>query len=309
MTVSSPKADLAALSGHLPDWFQRAFDVERQEGFADLDGVPIHYFRWGDPNLPGVVMTHGFMAHARCWAFIAPLLAERFCLVAFDLSGMGDSGWRERYDVETRARECHAVAEHAGLSNPALVCHSYGGSVGLMAVVNQPEYWQKLIVCDMTMLAPGEQSQFEERRRQREARGVRPHTIHASYEAIKSRFRLAPDQPCTNDYLMEYMARHSIKSVEGGYQWKFDPRIMSPEDDRSPDWWQAIAPTFASLDLPKAVIYGEHSEMMSPKVRQFLIDAGKGTIPQIEIRDAYHHIMMDQPVALATAINALLQTL
>ena len=309
LTVSSPGADLKALGTDHPDWFERAFDVPRQEDFAELDGVPIHYFRWGNTDLPGVVMTHGFMAHARCWAFIAPLLAERFCLVAFDLSGMGDSGWRETYDVETRARECQAVAEHAGLTDPALVCHSYGGSVGLMAVANQTNYWHKLIVCDMTMLAPGEQSQFEQRRRQREERGVRPHKVHTRYADIRERFRLAPDQPCANPYLMDYMAQHSIKSVEGGYAWKFDPKIMSPEDDRSPDWWQAIAPTFANLDLPKAVIYGQHSEMMSPKVRQFLTDTGNGRIPQIEIPGAYHHIMMDQPIAFAAAINSLLQTL
>ncbi|NKB97189.1 MAG: alpha/beta fold hydrolase [Pseudomonadales bacterium] len=292
-----------------PEWFNQAFEVPRTEGYAELDGVPIHYFRWGNPDLPGVVLTHGFMAHARCWAFIAPLLAEQYCLAAFDLSGMGDSGWRDEYDVSVRSRECRAVADHAGLKNPALVCHSYGGSVGLMAAVNDPDYWSRLIVCDMTMLAPGEPSQFEEHQRRREARGIRPHQTHSTYAAIRHRFRLAPEQPCANEYLMDYMATHSVKETEGGYVWKFDPAIMSMDDNRSPDWWTSIAPTFVSLPIPRGIIYGQHSAMMSDRVKEFVRKESDGAIPLIGVPGAYHHIMMDQPIAFTTAIDALLQTL
>lgn len=288
----------------------QAFNVERHEDYVEVDGVPIHYFRWGDPGLPGVVLTHGFMAHARCWAFIAPLLAEEFCLVAFDLSGMGDSGSRSSYDVETRARECRAVAEHAGLQGaPALVCHSYGGSVGLSAAMSDTDYWGKLIVCDMTMLAPGEVSSFEEHRQKRQARGVQPHKVQPTYDAIRARFRLAPEQPCDNRYLMDYMAFHSVRKVDNGYIWKFDPGIMAPDFDRSPEWWSSIAPNFAHLELPRGIIYGEHSDMMSARVREYLTSEGQGAIPILRVTGAYHHIMMDQPIAFATAIDALLKTL
>ena len=47
----------------------------------------------------------------RCFAFIAPFLAEHYHVVAMDMSGMGDSGWREDYDEETRVRELISVAE------------------------------------------------------------------------------------------------------------------------------------------------------------------------------------------------------
>ena len=109
------------------------------------------------------------MAHARCWAFIAPLLAENYHLVAFDLSGMGDSGWRENYTVLDRVDEAKAVAEHLGMTRlnkkPFLVCHSYGGSVGLSAAEEESDAWGGLIVCDMTMLAPDEISDFESYRK------------------------------------------------------------------------------------------------------------------------------------------------
>lgn len=309
----SASEDLEPLREPYPDWFRNCFDVPREERFVECDGVPIHYFRWGDPSHPGVVLTHGFMAHARCWAFIAPLLAERYCLAAFDLSGMGDSGWRPGYAIEVRAEEARAVAEHAGLlesgRRPALVCHSYGGSVGMQAVEARPDAWSALLVCDMTLLAPGESSMFEERRRQQMARGVRPHRVAPDLESALARFRLRPEQPCANRYLVEYMAHHSLKQVEGGWVWKFDPAIMAPDDERNAEWWQSLAGRFADLDLPRAIIYGEHSEMFGPDAARFIRDRARDPIPMVRVPNAYHHIMLDEPIAFAATIDALLQSL
>src|SRR3546814_10102278 len=62
----------------LPRWFVDALAVPRDEGFVEVDGTRIHYFRWGRRGAPPVLMTHGFLAHARCFAFIAPFLAKDY---------------------------------------------------------------------------------------------------------------------------------------------------------------------------------------------------------------------------------------
>ena len=94
---------------------------------------------------------------------------QKLHLAAFDLSGMGDSGWRESYTVLDRVDEAKAVATQLGMTRqnkkPFLVCHSYGGSVGLTAAEKEAELWGGLIVCDMTMLAPDEISDFESYRK------------------------------------------------------------------------------------------------------------------------------------------------
>ena len=309
--LQPPVTDIANLKTETPGWFKRAFDVPRSQHSVSVDGTTINYFRWGDPDKPGVVLTHGFMAHGRCWAFIAPLLAQNYQLAALDLSGMGDSGWREHYNMDIRTQECRAVADDAGFgAGTALVCHSYGGSVGLTAAMTDAEnYWSKLIVCDMTMLAPGEMPDFIERRQERMQRGVRPHKAHATYDAIRARFRLAPDQPCENDYLMDYMAYHSVKQTEGGYVWKFDPRIMGPDEGRDESWFSEIAPNFCGLTLPRGIIYGEHSQMLSSAALAYVRESTANAVPAIQIADAHHHVMLDQPLALAAAIDSLLQTL
>src|SRR3546814_18841360 len=49
---------------HLPEWFVSALKVPREEGYVEIDGAKAHYFRWGDPSKPKVLMTHGFLARS-----------------------------------------------------------------------------------------------------------------------------------------------------------------------------------------------------------------------------------------------------
>lgn len=71
----------------------------------------MHYLRWGNPAAPPVLMTHGFLSHARCFAFVAPYLAGDYHVVVYDPSGMDDSEVREECDMVARGREMIGVAE------------------------------------------------------------------------------------------------------------------------------------------------------------------------------------------------------
>ncbi|MBD3649299.1 MAG: alpha/beta hydrolase, partial [Pseudomonadales bacterium] len=115
-----------------PEWYQRAIDAERLDGEVEVDGCRIHYATWGAPGKPGIVLVHGSNAHLEWWRFVAPFLADQFRVAAIDLSGNGDSGWRERYSGELYAKEVKAVCQAASLGKrPFVVSHSFGGCVAL----------------------------------------------------------------------------------------------------------------------------------------------------------------------------------
>ena len=304
-------ADLDGLTTPHPEWFRAALAVPRKEHVVPCDGGTLHGFSWGNPRKPAVLFTHGMMAHARCWAFIAPLLAEHFHLAAFDISGMGDSSWHESYSHEQRAAEALVFANSLEMEKPQLICHSFGGSVGLSAAQLYPESFGSLIICDMTMLRPEDVALFEQERMQRPgfAKQRTSNNVYDTLETAMGRYRLAPEQPCANDYLFEYMAYHSLKQVEGGYVWKFDPKILSPDRLKDTDWWSSLSTRFAALDMPKAIVHGALSELFAPHTAEYMRKMTHNRVPVVGIEQAYHHVMLDQPVALAATLNALLQSL
>lgn len=284
----------------------------RREGTIDSSGCPIHFFSWGDPQKPGLLLTHGFVAHARCFAFIAPFLADDYFVVAYDHSGMGDSGARDGYADEVRLQEILDVATGTGLfdngKKPTIIAHSYGGNSGLLAMENAADKFAGLIICDLMTLRPERLVAHGEAREEKGgAPTIRPNRVYPDYEAAKARFVLSPPQPVNEPYLFDYMAFHSMKQVEGGWSWKFDPGVFAPTGDmheRLLRQGRRIATAPGKL----AIVYGTESALFDDDSAEYVRECGGDHIPMIGIPHARHHLMLDQPVAFASVLRTLLLT-
>src|SRR5689334_5059735 len=110
--ASATEGPLAQLQGSpppAPHWFTETVAIKPESGFVEVAGAKIHYLRWGDRSRPGLLLVHGNAAHAHWWDFIAPFLARDYNVAAMDLSGMGDSDWRQGYAMELFVQEQMAV--------------------------------------------------------------------------------------------------------------------------------------------------------------------------------------------------------
>ena len=116
-----------------PPWFTEAISDTGRAATATVDGRRIAYRRWGDPGNHTAVLIHGGAAHAHWWDHIAPLLAAEREVIAFDLSGHGDSEHQSHYSVARWASEALAVSSLTSSPKPVLIGHSLGGIVALEA--------------------------------------------------------------------------------------------------------------------------------------------------------------------------------
>ncbi len=313
MSIATPlhtPTEIPNDSAATPAWFEEALAVPRREGWVDSGGCPVHYFSWGDEEKPGVLLLHGFLAHSRCFAFIAPLLARDYHVVAYDFSGMGDSGIREAYPDDVRLQELMDVASETGLFDnshkPTIIAHSYGGSIGLLAMEQRGEYFSRLVVCDLMTLRP---ERLKEHARDSGPPGSqepkRPNRIYPDYETAKGRYVLSPQQPVNEPYLFDYMAYHSLKQVEGGWTWKFHPSVFAQSGDQHE---RLLAQGRRLADAPGSVVivYGEQSKLFDDDSADYVRECGGGHIPMVGIPEARHHLMLDQPLAFASVLRSVL---
>ncbi|MFK8042492.1 alpha/beta fold hydrolase [Congregibacter sp.] len=293
----------------VPDWLESALSVPREEGWVQSGGCDIRYFRWGNPKNPGLVLMHGFLAHSRCFAFIAPFLAEDYHVVAFDLSGMGDSGAREEYPDAVRSAEVADVARAAGLFDhavkPIVIAHSYGGHVALTAMQDQHSLFGGLIICDLMVLRPERLEAYFSSEKPLRSDPSRPNRIYPDYESAKGRFVLSPPQPVNVPSLFDYMAYHSLKEVEGGWTWKFDTSVFQSNfghEDRMLTQGQVIAGTQGR----KAIVYGQDSLLFDDDSAAYIRECGATDIPIVGIPGARHHLMLDEPIAFVSVLRTIL---
>lgn len=281
-----------------PAWFEQAIAVPCESARVQAAGASIHYLRWGDRSRPGLLLVHGNGAHAYWWSFIAPFLAREYNVAALDLSGMGDSEHRPAYAMEKFVEEELAVAGHAGMFDsvepPVIVAHSFGGFATMLAGAMHGQNLAGTVIVDSPVNPPDRPGGPPHREH-------RPHRIYPTIKDALARFRLAPEQPCENDYIVDFIARKSLKPVEGGLTWKFDPSLWTSRF--------SIGDTAERLRTTKcriAIMRGENSVLMPPEVGQYMYSLLGHSAPVIEIPQARHHVMLDQPLAFVAALRALL---
>ncbi len=67
-------------------------------------GVELCVAELGDPERPAVVLVHGYPDSKEVWSRVAPRLAERFHVVAYDVRGHGRSTAPRRCAAGSRWR-------------------------------------------------------------------------------------------------------------------------------------------------------------------------------------------------------------
>jgi pimeloyl-ACP methyl ester carboxylesterase len=285
-------------SAEAPKWFVDALANSPEERSVDVEGCTIRYLRWGEVGKPGLLLVHGGAAHSRWWSFLAPLLARDYCVVALDMSGHGDSGRRELYPRELWAMEAIAVAEHAGLDKagpPIIVGHSLGGLVTIVAASLYGDRMAGAVIVDSPVQRPDPESQEG-----RQGRAFRNPKVYPTLEEAVTHFHLIPFQPCENGYIVEHVAKNSLKKTDGGWSWKFDPVVFERVS------LKPMSDYLADTHCRIAILRGELSNLVPPETGAYMYELLNRNAPIIEIPQAHHHLILDQPLAFIAALRAVL---
>ncbi len=296
-----PLAHLYGEPPPAPAWFEAALADAPERRRIEVQGAGIELLTWGRRGDPGLLLLHGNAAHADWYAFIAPLVAQAgYRVAAMSLSGMGGSDWRERYGIAQWSDEAEAAAEAAGLFEgpvaPWLAAHSFGGFVAMTAAARWGRRLRGTMVIDAPLRMPAQQAE-----RQRQRRRPQPSRVYLSPEEALMRFRFLPPQRCEHLFVVDHIARHSLKAVDGGWTWRFDPFLFEGFTFGTPqrDLGQA--------QCPIVLVRGARSRLVTPALMDYALSQAPPGTTTAEVPDADHHVMVDQPQAFAELLKQALR--
>lgn len=281
------------MSSDNPEWFTHALAESHDNGEVEVGGARIAYRSWGKSGAAPVVLVHGGAAHAGWWDHIAPYLAAEHRVIALDLSGHGDSGRRKTYSLVTWADEVLAVARAESDLAPVVFGHSMGGFVALTAAREHGAELGGVAAID----SPVQDLSPEAKAWIAAGKDLPGTKVYPDRETILGRFRTLPEDNSSLPFVRDHFAAGSIRKVDGGWTWKFDPQIffrsrMEPEE-------------LAEAACPVALIRGERG-MATTDITELVAERLGGDVPVTLIPDAGHHIMLDQPIALIAVLQTLL---
>ena len=192
---------------------------------------------------------------------------------------MGDSSLARniRWNIRrggTRGRHHSGMFAHE--EPPVIVAHCFGGFATILTGALYGEKLAGTVIVDSPVNPP-------DRPRPTASRNPAASRLHRVGRSPRA-FPLRAEQPCENDYIVDFIARRSLKQVDGGWTWKFDPSIWT-SGFRSATPPNACTPP--SVASPSCAARCRSS--CRPKLANTCSACGHAA-PVIEIPQARHHV-------------------
>lgn len=164
----------------------------------------------------------------------------------------------------------------------------YGTQIDSMLVVDSP----------LRERAP-EENRLRSRRR--DSPGYR------TEKEILARFKAVPAQDVTLPYIADHIARQSVRHTDTGWVWKFDPEIFGGELlEQTPAEREIVEDTFTRVPCRVGYLRCENG-LVPPPMAERIRDILQLRGPFVELAEAGHHPMLDQPLPLTATIRTLLE--
>ncbi|HYG28169.1 MAG TPA: alpha/beta hydrolase [Caulobacteraceae bacterium] len=295
--ISEGQATREAAAEDAPAWLAWALDQAPERTFFEHQGAQLELLVWGPAGAPGILLLHGFRAHAHWWSHIAPFLAGEFRVAALSWSGMGGSEWREDYSLTLYVDEAMAAASAAGLFDaevaPIVIAHSLGGHVAALMAADAGERFGGMVLVDATVGPRPPNPPPDPPRR----------TYPTAAEAA-ARFRFSPAQP-SDPHVTRWIAEHAVAETtkadgSTGWSWCFDPHISSKLE--RPHAWMRLPLAKCRL----AFVRGEDSLLVTERLEARQREQAPPGSSFVAIPRAGHHVLADQPLSLVTALRTIL---
>jgi len=259
-------------------------------------GLALNALEWGEPGRPALCFLHGGSAHAHWFDGVVSAFADRYQVLALDQRGHGASEWAPTpaYATEDFAGDLVGVMDAMGWARMTVVGHSMGGHNAMAFAAWHPERVERLVVVDSRPAIPAE------RLRNMHRRGDRGPMRHETLDAALKSFRLLPRETVADPRLLEHLAREGVAERDGRFLYRFDPACNGQR--RPTDGWALLE----RITAPTLLVRGEHSPILPREMAADML----ARLPRtwlVEIPGTYHHLVLDAPLAFATALDAFLR--
>jgi pimeloyl-ACP methyl ester carboxylesterase len=261
---------------------------------------------WNPDKKQEILALHGWLDNANSFDNLSPYL-EKYKIIAIDFPGHGLS---EHYppgkfyyfiDYVTIIIE---VIEELNLDNVILMGHSMGAAIATFVSASLTDKIKKLVVLDTL----GPLTNLPQKSAQKYHQFIRQYN-----RSINSKPPIYPDIDSMIDARksfqmikresVEVLIERSIKKVEDGYTWNFDPKLKLTSPVRLTE--SQVADFLKCIKCPVFFIKTHKNFHISKKNLENRYRCIKN-LKILEI-EGFHHFHLDCPEKIASAVNKFLE--
>jgi pimeloyl-ACP methyl ester carboxylesterase len=251
-----------------------------------------------------VILIPGLSSPRAVWDGVAPTLARSHRVYVVQVNGFGGDDPRANLApgiLDGIVGDLHTLIAQSKIAKPAIVGHSMGGLVALMLAKAHPEDVGKLMIVDSLpyigeIFAPG----------------ATVAALEPQAKAMRAGMAAAYGKPANSAANAALAARMALKPASratvADWAAKADARVSAQAmyEDLTTD----LRPDMASIVAPITLVYPWNAAVPTKPAADALYRKAYAAAPHVtfvDIGDAAHFVMLDQPTAFQAALDAFLR--
>lgn len=249
-----------------------------------VNGSNIFYLESGKGN--PVVLLHGWPTSSYLWRNIIPSLAKTHRVIAPDLTGYGrsDKPLDIIYSLDNQSKILGEFLDKLGLNKTALAVHDFGGPIGLLWAVRNPEKLERLAILN-TFLHPKLPFFMNLLFLASKIPGVCKWFAAPSGIAATIKLGMSNKNALTRELIETYQT--PFKHIDA------QKALLKAFNDSKLDELNEVIQKLPTLKVPIFILYGEKDIWLAPemiRIKNELPHARVTTIPKCS-----HFLQEDQP--------------
>lgn len=242
-----------------------------------------------------VVFCHGLFGQGRNWTQIAKALSDRHRVLLVDLPHHGRSPWSATFDHLDVADQ---VADLFSADDPvALVGHSLGGKVAMLAALRHPELVERLCVVDVAPVAYQHHDEFRGYIAAMQALDLSKLERRADAETALTE---AVPNPTVRSFLLQNL-RHS----GGAWSWQVNLDVIGRDLPVIGGWPGDRLTGVAPYDGRVLWVAGERSDYVTDEYAGEM-DRWFPRNRRVTVKDAGHWVHSEQPAVFTEVLRRFL---
>ncbi len=249
-----------------------------------VNGLNIFYLESGKGN--PVVLLHGWPTSSYLWRNIIPFLAKTRRVIAPDLIGYGrsDKPLDFIYSIDNQSKIFGEFLDRLGIKKTALAVHDFGGPIGLLWAVRNPEKLERLAILN-TFLHPRLPFLMNLLFLATKIPGVGKRFATPSGVAATIKLGVSNKNALTEELIETYQAPFESKDAQKA--------LLKAFNDSKLNELNEVMQKLPTLNVPVFILYGEKDIWLAPEMIRI-----RNELPQARVRaipKCSHFLQEDQP--------------
>lgn len=239
------------------------------------------------------MLVHGLGGtSAGIWGRVADELEGEFTVVTYDLRGTGGS---ERaagpYSLDDFVGDLRALAEELELARPALVGHSFGGSVALAYAARYPGDVSAVVSVGGPVVLPEQgQQAMRDRAEKVESEGMASIAETVATNGTAPSFR--ERDPAGFEALVAMLAANDPATYAATC------RVLAELD---------LRPELGRVSAPVLLVAGDRDGVVPPATGDEIEAALPNVAPRVTVEDCGHNLTVERPEVLVDEVRSFLR--